>query len=815
MPCPPRCNAPSVAYLALAREHSATKDQLVDALWSTPPGRATNIIQQYVSALRRTLGASTIVTTGQGYQLVVAPENVDTHAFRRLVDRADEARNAGHPAHAATLLTEALALHRGEPLSGMPDSPFVEPAQASLQRALLEARIRATTVQNDLGRYASAIEMSETLAAEHPLDETVAAELMRALTGTGRQADALAVYDRVRALLVEELGLEPGLLLRKAQAAVLQQDGAFVALDDTPEVTEPTTFLPAPPTTTFGREADIESVLADLAGGARLLTLTGPGGIGKTRLAVEVARATVDRQGGPVDFVDLSAVLDHRLVTTRIADQLEPRREAGSDPGQVVATRYRNGGLLVLDNLEQVLAAANDVSGLLDQAPSLRVVVTSRSALQVRMETVHPLGALATDHQPGAARSPAVAMFHDRTDARRGSRPWSEAEELAAREVVSLVDGLPLAIELAAARCRLLGPRALASRLRASMTLLGDGPADLPARQRSMRQTIQWSVDLLEPGQRRALGMLGVFRGGFDVPALLSVLDLDESSALATVETLADASLIRVGEDQDGEPQFSLLQVIKAHTPTLLSAAELDAARGRHADWMVDLARAAQPHLRSEQSASWLARLDRQREDIAAAVHALREFGRVDDAADLVDTLLRYWIASPGSPEGRILVEGLLREDSLSPSSRGSLLLLLARLHERCGEYAAAVELALGAAEVARLAGNPNAQGRAYSTVASSTLWFGKPDESESFWEQALGLTEAGDDLGFRVLMLGNLGLLALHRCDYARALEIYEEALVHLRELGVVDGANGHAHEPGVGTPRPGPARTRPRVPA
>ena len=323
-----------------------------------------------------------------------------------------------------------------------------------------------------------------------------------------------------------------------------------------------------------------------------------------------------------------------------------------------MGTRYHQGGLLVLDNLEQVLAATNDVSGLLDLAPFLRVVVTSRSALQVRIETVYPLSALATDHVPGAAQSPAVAMFRDRTDARRGAHPWTEAEEQAAREVVSLVDGLPLGIELAAARCRLLGPRALASRLRASMSMLGDGPADLPARQRSMHQTIQWSVDLLEHGQRRALGMLGVFRAGFDVPAVLSVLDLDESSALSTVEALVDASLIRVGEDQDGEPRFSLLQVIKAHTPTLLTAAELDAARGRHADWVVGLAKAAEPHLRAEEAPSWLARLDRHREDISAAVHALRESGRVDEAARLVETLLLYWIASPGSPEGRILSEG-------------------------------------------------------------------------------------------------------------------------------------------------------------
>lgn len=796
-----------LAYLALARGRAATREQLVDALWTVPPGRAVNVIQHYVSALRHTLGAPALVTTGRGYELSVAAEDVDAHSFRLLEKRADEACQEGALQVAARLHGQALALYRGEPLSDLPDSPFVDASRVALQRMLVGAQLKAIAVENDLGHFISAMERAELLMAAEPLDESVAVELMRALAGAGRQADALAVYERMRVRLDDELGLEPSLRLRATQAAVLNQDGVLgavqipslspeaahgqpVALTNEPAdllATADSAGLPGSPTPTFGRDADIDFVVGALVDGARLVTVTGPGGMGKTRLAIETARVIQERGHGPVDFVDLSPLREAHLVSSRIADHLEPRRPASSDPRSVVAARYRDGGLLVLDNMEQVVGAAHDVARLLDAAPALRVMVTSRQALQLRIETVHHLGPLPTVDQSGTARSAAVAMFCDRTDA-GGARQWSAAEEEAARTIVALVDGLPLGIELAAARCRMLGPRALATRLAASMSLLRDGPVDLPQRQRSMQQTIEWSLDLLEPDLRTAFGRLAVFRAGFDVSGVCALLDCDEPAALSTIEALADASLLRVVQDADGEPRISMLQVLKSHTLDLLSESERSVAADRHAAWVVSLCRGTERGLRSEQAAAWLARLDRHREDIVAAVNLLSRSGRVDDAASLMDALLRYWLSSPGSPDGQSLTDTLLAVESLSERSRGTLLLLSSRLHERRGDYARAAELAGQSADLSQRSGDRATAGHAYAALASSTLWLGRPEESRQHWQRSLELTDVGEDAEFRTLTLGNLGLLALDRGDFSSALAIYESALDHLQKLGVVD---------------------------
>ena len=782
---PPK-EAALLAALLVRAGQPVSADTLIDVLWpGQAPPTAHASLQVRVSQVRKRIGAERVVTAAQTYRLDIGHDVVDGDRFRDAVLAASDAVQQGRHASGALLAQGALALWRGRPLPELDEWPeAVQLSEEYVELRALAIEVRAES-ELALGLHNQVATVLAAAAVEFPHRERLRRLLALALYRCDRQVEALGELQALRSALQGEFGVEVSLETRKLETAILRQDAAL----DPPVETADSSTLPAPPTPTFGRDEDVQSVLNMLSSGARLITITGPGGIGKTRLAHECALAAVELGAGRVNFVDLSAVRDPDLVAARIADQLEPRRLANSDPRQIVAYRYGDGGVLVLDNMEQVLGAANDVASLLEAAPALRVLVTSRSALQLRVEMVHPLAALKLDHASGPAGSPAMAMFRNRTDARRGSRQWSQADETAACEIVALVDGLPLGIELAAARCRMLGPRALAARLRESMAMLGDGPADLPVRQRSMHQTIQWSVDLLKPEHRSALGRLGVFRASFDVAAALKVLESDdELSALATVEALADASLLRVSHDADGEPRFSMLAVIKAHTPTLLSQTDLDRARIRHAAWVVDLAGAAEPLLRSEQAAAWLTLLDRQREDIKAAVDWLCQSGRANEAAELLCTLLRYWLASAGSPEGRILVDGVLGEDALTPDSLTRLLSLSARLHERCGEYATAAELASRSIAVAHTIGNRRMEGHAYATLASSTLWLGRHDEAVRHWERSLELTDPTEDLEFRVLTLGNLGLLALARGDFRRALGIYESSLSHLRELGVVD---------------------------
>ena len=217
-----------IAFLALAHGHAATNEQLVAALWHDPPVRAANLVQQYVHALRRALGPEVIVTAGHGYRLSAdtEPDAVDVDTFRRLLAQA-HARRVDDPAAAARLITRALALHRGEPLEDLPDCPFIEPNRARMNEHLLDAQLLSAALANDLGQYPTALSQAGALAEDHPLDENVVAELMRALVGAGRQTDALAAFDRIRRHLAEEMGLEPGAVLRTAQAAVLNQDPTF------------------------------------------------------------------------------------------------------------------------------------------------------------------------------------------------------------------------------------------------------------------------------------------------------------------------------------------------------------------------------------------------------------------------------------------------------------------------------------------------------------------------------------------------------------------------------------------------------------
>ncbi len=781
---PPK-EAQLLAALLVRAGQPVSTDTLIDVLWPehAPPTVHTSL-QVHVSQLRKRIGAARVVTAAQTYRLEIGADVLDAHRFRDAVLSADEALQHGRHASAALLAQGALTLWRGRPVPELDNWPeAIQFGQEHEELRALAIELKAES-ELALGLHNQVATTLTAATKELPNRERLCRLLAVALYRCDRQVDALHVLQSLRSFLSEEFGVEVSAETRKLETDILRQDPAL----DPPIPPAESASLPTPPTPTFGRDQDIASALDSLTRGARLLTLTGPGGIGKTRLALEVARALLDRAGGPVDFVDLSAVMDHHVVAARIADQFEPRRAATSDPVDVVAGRYHGGGILVLDNMEQILGAANDVATLLERAPSLRIITTSRAALRLRIETVQPVAPLAVVHESESTEPAAVAMFRDRTDAGRGSHPWSEAEEQAARDLVALVDGLPLAIELAAARCRLLGPRALLTRLHASMAVLADGPTDLPARQRSLHQTIQWSVDLLKPEQRKALGSLGVFWAGFDVPAAVTVLEYDELSTLATLEALSDASLLRVSHDTEGEPVFSMLQVIKAHTPTLLTQTELDAARDRHAAWVVDLAQSAEPLLRSEQAGTWLNRLNRQREDISAAVARLCETHRANDATDLMHALVRYWLSTAGNAEGSRLVDSLLNEDALTSESLGRVLRMSARLYERRGEYAKAAEQAARSADLGHRIGNRAVEAQAYSTLASSTLWMGRPDEAERYWEQTLALTDRTEETEFRVLTLGNLGLLALDQGDFQKALDIYESVLGHLEELGLVD---------------------------
>ena len=498
-----------LAALLLEPNRVVSTDRLIDALWGDdPPASGAAALQVHVHALRKALGAERIATRPPGYALVVQSGELDSERFEAL---------AGDGA-----LDEALALWRGPALADLADEPFARSEVARLDErrlAVLEDRFER---ELDAGRHAAVVAELDGLVAAHPHRERLQALRMLALYRSGRQADALAAYREARAAL-DELGLEPSSELRALERRMLEQDPE---LDAAPEHELGGASLPADATALVGRDLELAAIAALLVRPeTRLLTLTGPGGTGKTRLAVAAARAA----GGAV-FVDLSAVTDHALVLPTVAHTLGADEVPGGDEvATVVHALGARPPLLVLDNLEQVIDAASAIARLLDAAPGLRVLATSRGPLRIAQERVYavpPLGVPeAADATAARIRNVAsVRLYAERAAATDPAFALDDENATAVARICRALDGLPLAVELAAARIRTLGAEGTAARLGEQLALLSRGARDLPARQRSLRAAIDWSVQLLDEQARSVLAALAAFSGGASLDALEAVV---------------------------------------------------------------------------------------------------------------------------------------------------------------------------------------------------------------------------------------------------------------------------------------------------
>jgi predicted ATPase len=426
------------------------------------------------------------------------------------------------------------------------------------------------------------------------------------------------------------------------------------------------TNLPPPRTSFVGREREVAEI-GELLGRARLLTLTGPGGTGKTRLALRVAAEQIDRVDDGVYMVDLSAVTDPALVPSNIAASLRVREEPGADLLDTLAAYFRDRNLLlVLDNLEQVVDAAPAVDRLLDAAPRLRVLATSRVPLHLSGEHEYLVGPLSL---PDPARRPepdvlttseSVRLFVERAASMRRDFRITEKNAAAVAEIVRRLDGLPLAIELAAGRVKLLSPQALVERL--ELRLLTGGRRDLPERRRTLRGVIEWSHDLLEPEERRLFARLAAFRGGWTLESAEAVcgpgLSLDVIDGLAL---LVDHSLVRREETGEGEVRFRMLETIHEFAAErLASSGELEQILRRHAEHMRDLAEDAEPHLTGEGQARWLERLEREHENLRAALDWAEATPDADTALRTAAAIWRFWQLSARLAEARTRLERIL-----------------------------------------------------------------------------------------------------------------------------------------------------------
>ena len=762
-----------LALLAADAGRVVSPERLIDGLHGDhPPEGAADALQSQVSRLRRRLrdgGApdGLVEFSPAGYRLAVDPETVDLHRFERL---AAEGRAARDPARSLELLTEALDLWRGPALEGLPRAARL----AELRLAATEDRIEAALA---LGRCEQLVPELRELTREHPLRERLSAQLMRALHGDGRQAEALAVFAETRQRLADELGADPSPELAETHLAILRHAEPA-----------PANRVPTPLTGYVGRDAELAR-LAGLLTTARLVTLTGPGGAGKTRMAVEAAR----REKGDVCFVELSTSGDVTQAVLVALGLREPGLLTGGaapDPGRrLVDGLVGRSLLLVLDNCEHVVVeAAQLVRRLLAGCPDLRVLATSREALALTGETVFPLGSLPPD---AAAR-----LFADRAAA---VAPETVLEPDAVARVCQALDGLPLAIELAAARLRALTLDDVASRLDDRFRLLSRGDRTAEPRHRTLRGVVAWSWDLLEPEERRLARRFAVFSGGARLTAVERICG-DDAEVLSG---LVEKSLIEVADGR-----YRMLETIRVYCgEQLVEAGEEAELRAAHAEYFADLARAAEPKLRGGEQLDWLARLTAEHADLLAALRwSAVELPRL--ALRLLAALSWYWwlrglrgeatpfaddvlaAIGPQPPEGLeeeyvlclihasatdVLIEPILL--ALGRPLRYPFLFLLWILSER--------PKGTDGTALAELVG-PDPWAKAFSRIGDglSALYGGQAELAEQhFTESLTGFRTLGDRWG-EASALEKLAEFADRRGDLERFSALMDEAVRLVAEL-------------------------------
>ncbi|MET8945058.1 BTAD domain-containing putative transcriptional regulator [Streptomyces sp. NPDC004542] len=633
-----------LTVLALRPGRTVPVGVLVDEVWDgDAPADATAALQALVGRLRRALGAGAVASAEGGYRLTAAPDDIDLHRFERLTGEGLRALADDDPAKAATVLDDALALWHGPALADLPDRT-AEAARCDTRRLdALRARHAAALA---LGHAEGALPELTALCDTHPLDEPLQALRLRALRDAGRTAEALAAYEDVRQLLAERLGSDPGPALRALHAELLSPRPATPPVRPAAGPPAPGN-LPARLTSFVGRETDIEALRSDLAA-ARLVTLLGPGGAGKTRLSQEAAEAVRDAARDGVWLAELAPVDDPEAVPEAVLTAIGARETvlhgAGAEGLRAVADRHddpverlvehcgRRRMLLVLDNCEHVVeAAARLAERLLARCPEVTVLATSREPLGVPGELLRPVEPLP---EPVALR----LLAERGAAARPGFRTEDDPEACA--EICRRLDGLPLAIELASARLRMLTPRQIVDRLDDRFRLLTSGSRTVLPRQQTLRAVVDWSWDLLDEGEREVLRRLSVFAGGCDLAAAEAVCGPDAFDALGS---LVDKSLVVAAPAPDGM-RYRLLETVAEYAGERLDEAGRRAeAEHAHLTYFRELARTTDPLLRGSGQRAAIARLQLEYENVRTALRRAVAARDEQEAICLVLSLIWYW----------------------------------------------------------------------------------------------------------------------------------------------------------------------------
>ncbi len=782
-----------LVLLLLHANAAVPTDRLVDRLWrGDPPATAVSALQVYVSKLRAVIGESEtarIVTVPGGYRLEVAESAVDAFRFERLAATGRDALRAGSYRTAAQTLGEALGLWRGPALDDVRHLEGVRIQVTRLDELRAEALGDLVDAELALGRHAEVLPRLEALVEEEPLRERHWAQLMVALYRDGRQADALRAYRRATEVLGEELGIEPGPDLYNLEERILLHDPS---LQFRP-VDEVRTNLELPPTSFVGREREIRRVL-ELLDERPLITFTGPGGVGKTRLAVEVGSRALEAFPDGVWFADLVPLRDPAAVVDVVAASVG--MESGGEEPTVERLRRRcrhRALLLIVDNCEHVLdAVAELVGSLLEPGSPLRILATSRERLGLVGETtwtIPPLSFPDVDDavvEPG--RCEAVDLFAARA---RLVDPSFELDGDVAGSVVRIcrrLDGLPLAIELAAAWVDVLSVAEIERRLFETLAVLDRRVRFRPLRHATLGETMRWSFELLEVDERRLLEQLSVFSGRFlleDVEEVCLVGAVDRSAILALVTRLVEKSLLVVHHGA-GDTRYSLLETVRSFAATRArTSGTAEEAERRHARRFLELAERARPELEGPNQRAWLDRLELDLENFRVAFDRLAAAGRSEEALRLAASLLWLWKMHDHVAEGAERLIGVLRRDGEVRDPIRADALMAAAMLTSATDVDAARAMLREARQLAAGAGDPSVEATALGWMGLLDRIGGDLDASQRHLEVGMAVAEEAGDERPLSLILGHLAVLARERGEFDEAVARHRRAREIDRALG------------------------------
>jgi predicted ATPase/DNA-binding SARP family transcriptional activator len=782
-----------LADLLIHLGRPVSADRLIEDLWGDDlPVHPAGALHAKVSRLRQALanaepgGGELVAFRSPGYLLQAGSDTVDEHRFAALVQRADATED---PRGRAELLADALALWRGSPLPDFADALFAQAAIARLEEQRLAAVEEHAEVRLALGEHSLLAGELGELVARHPLRERLRAAHMLALYRSGRQAEAVDSYSELRRRLADNLGLDPGPGLAALYQAILEQAPGLQGVQAPPTLAaRARTNIPAMLTEIVGRTAATTEIRA-LLDQSRLVTLTGPGGVGKTRLAVETAAQSAGAFPDGVWLVELAGPTLAAACTPADAVMavLGIRDDSSMDPSDLLAEALRTSRmLLILDNCEHLIdQAAKLAAQLLQAAPGLRILATSREPLMLAGEVVWTVPPLTlpdpASGQPLAALAQfsAVQLFVLRAGA---SAPGFRLDEGNAEAVAGLcrrLDGIPLALELAATRIRTLGVGEVLTRLDDRFRLLVTGQRDAPPRQQTLRAVIDWSWELLTDPERLVLRRLAITADGCSLHAAEAICAEDDLDVLLLVSRLVDRSLVVIADGPDGS-RYRLLESIAAYgLERLDQAGETGQLRLRHRRYYSSLAERAAPHLRGHEQRSWLRRLDTEAANLRSALDsALND--NDSDAFRLVNALAWYWFLRGRLTDARRALDEALALRSGSAAARATATAwksgFAALAGQRRKQYASPLPGGID---------DPATRATLEWFQAFVASDFGDPSLSEAMTDRALASFRALSHPWGIAAALSTRAKLEVIRGDCAAARRDAKQSLAIFRELG------------------------------